>query len=136
LIDPFRPKVKGWVDRSKGKVGAVAAHDELVMLGSTGWERTMWRVGNLCSQLTEHKAVPDAQPVAVRSTCSRLWSTCSRPRLRPPVPGVPRHVVQDHPVTPGRDRVTTIAPWQDPKVTALDRKNCHIACHPPLGAVK
>jgi len=43
LIDPFLPKLKEWMEASKGKVRADVVHDKLVALGVTGSERTSRR---------------------------------------------------------------------------------------------
>ncbi len=43
LIDEYLPKIEEWVERSSGKIRADVAHDKLVGLGLTGWERTTRR---------------------------------------------------------------------------------------------
>ena len=43
LMDEFLPKVEEWVDRSKGKIRADAAHEKLLAMGFTGSERTSRR---------------------------------------------------------------------------------------------
>ena len=43
LIDEFLPKVEEWVDKSKGKIRADAAHEKLLAMGFTGSERTSRR---------------------------------------------------------------------------------------------
>jgi transposase len=43
LIDEFLPKVEEWVEKSKGKIRADAAHAKLLAMGFTGSERTSRR---------------------------------------------------------------------------------------------
>src|SRR3954471_5804702 len=42
-VDPFAEKIAEWVDRSKGSIGADAAHQRLVAMGYLGSERTTRR---------------------------------------------------------------------------------------------
>src|SRR6476619_176764 len=43
LIDAYLPKVEEWVERSKGKVRADVAHEQLLGVGYTGSERSTRR---------------------------------------------------------------------------------------------
>ncbi len=43
LIDEFLPKVEEWVEKSKGKIRADAAHEKLLAMGFTGSARTSRR---------------------------------------------------------------------------------------------
>ena len=43
LVDPYLEKLEEWVERSRGKVRADAAHEKLIALGYTGSERTTRR---------------------------------------------------------------------------------------------
>ena len=43
LTDEFLPKIEEWVEQSKGKIRADAAHDKLLVMGFTGSERSSRR---------------------------------------------------------------------------------------------